>query len=162
MKNKSSIIKYVLLGIGALVLLAFPLVAPNRYQVHIVNMAGLWILMSLGLNLTMGYCGQINLALGAFMGVGAYTAALLNTRLGMPFWINLPLGMALAGITGALIALPMLKVRAHYLALVTIGLAETINIIIVNETWLTEGPIGISGIAMPNLFGIAIYGDERF
>src|SRR5512136_670937 len=162
MKNKSSIIKYVLLGIGALVLLAFPLVAPNRYQVHIVNMAGLWILMSLGLNLTMGYCGQINLALGAFMGVGAYTAALLNTRLGVPLWVNLPLGMLLAGVTGALIDLPMLKVKSHYLALITIGLAETINIILVNEVWLTGGPLGISAIQMPNLFGIALNVDERF
>jgi len=96
------------------------------------------------------------------MAVGAYTAALLNTRLGVPIWINLPLGMLLSGITGALIALPMLKVKSHYLALITIGLAETINIIIVNESWFTEGPIGISGIQMPTLFGIAINNDERF
>jgi branched-chain amino acid transport system permease protein len=162
MKNRSSIIKVILLGVVALVLLGFPLVAPNRYVVHIVNMAGLYILMSLGLNLAMGYCGQINLALGAFMAMGAYTAALLSTKLGSPIWINLPIGMVLGGVTGALIGLPMLKVKSHYLALVTIGLAETINIIIVNETWLTEGPLGISGIQMPNLFGIAIDGDERF
>ncbi len=160
--NRSSLIKYALWAVAVLVLIGFPLVAPNRYVVHIVNMAGLYVLISLGLNLAMGYCGQINLALGAFWGVGAYTAALLNTRLGLPIWINMPIGMVLAGIVGALIALPMLKVRSHYLALVTIGLAETINVIIVNETWLTEGPIGISGIAMPNLFGIAIDGDERF
>ncbi len=161
MKNRSSI-KILLLAIAAVALIAFPLVAPNRYVVHIVNMAGLYILLSLGLNIAMGYCGQINLALGAFWGVGAYTAAILNTRLGMPIWVNLPLGMLFAAITGALIALPMLKVRSHYLALVTIGLAETINIIIVNETWLTEGPLGISAIQMPNLFGIPIDGDERF
>ena len=162
MKSQSSIVKGILLSVAALVLLAFPLVAPTRYQVHIVNMAGLYILMSLGINLAMGYCGQINLALGAFMAMGAYTAALLNTRLGVPIWINMPLGMILAGITGALIALPMLKVKSHYLALVTIGLAETINIIIVNETWFTEGPLGISGIKMPDLFGIPIDGAERF
>ena len=162
MKNMSSIVKIILLVVVALILFAFPLLAPNRYIVHIVNMAGLYILISLGLNMAMGYCGQINLALGAFWAVGAYTAALLNTRLGMPIWVNMPVGMVLAGVTGALIALPMLKVRSHYLALVTIGLAETINIIIVNETWLTEGPLGISGIKMPNLFGIAIDGDERF
>ncbi len=162
MKSRSSIIKLGLLVLGALIVLGFPLVAPNRYVVHIVNMAGLYILISLGLNLAMGYCGQINLALGAFWGIGAYTAALLNTRLGMPIWINMPVGMLLSGITGALIALPMLKVRSHYLALVTIGLAETINVIIVNETWLTEGPIGVSGIQTPNLFGIAFDGDERF
>lgn len=162
MKSQSSIIKGILLVIAALVLLIFPLVAQTRYQVHVINMAGLYILMSLGINLAMGYCGQINLALGAFMAMGAYTAALLNTRLGVPIWINMPLGMILAGITGALIALPMLKVKSHYLALVTIGLAETINIIIVNETWLTEGPLGISGIKMPELFGIPLDGAERF
>ena len=162
MKNTSSTLKWILLGVGGLVLLAYPMVAPNRYTVHIVNMAGIWILMSLGLNLAMGYCGQINLAFGAFWGVGAYTAALLSTRFGVPIWINMPLGMLLAGVTGALIALPMLKVRSHYLALVTIGLAETINIIMVNEIWLTEGPLGISGIEMPTLFGIPIDGAERF
>src|SRR3990172_2216282 len=162
MKNQSRIIKGGLLAVGFVALLTFPLVAPNPYVVSVVNLAGLYILISLGLNLAMGYCGQINLALGAFWGVGAYTAALLNLRFGMPIWVNMPVGMVLAGITGALIALPMLKVRSHYLALVTIGLAETINIILVNETWLTEGPLGISGIQMPNLFGIAIDGAERF
>jgi branched-chain amino acid transport system permease protein len=162
MKNQSSIIKWVLLGVGAIVLLVFPLVAPNRYVVHVINMVGIYILMSLGLNICMGYTGQINLALGAFMAMGAYTAALLNTKLGVPIWINMPLGMILGGVTGALIALPMLKVKSHYLALVTIGLAETINIILVNETWLTGGPLGISGIQMPNLFGIPIDGDERY
>lgn len=162
MKNQSNILKGILLGVGALALIVFPLVAPNRYLVHIVNMCGIWVLMSLGLNLCMGYCGQINLALGAFWAMGAYTAALLNTRLGMPIWVNMPVGMVLAGVTGALIALPMLKVKSHYLALVTIGLAETINIILVNEAWLTEGPLGISGIQMPNLFGIPIDGAERF
>lgn len=162
MQNRSRIIKLGLAAVAILILIGFPLVAPNRYVVHIVNMAGLYVLLSLGLNICMGYCGQINLALGAFWGVGAYTAALLSTRLGVPIWINLPIGMILAGIVGALIALPMLKVRSHYLALVTIGLAETINVIIVNETWLTEGPLGISAIPMPNLFGIAIDGAERF
>jgi branched-chain amino acid transport system permease protein len=162
MMNRATVVKIVLLAVGSIALLTFPLVAPNRYVVHIVNMCGIWILMSLGLNLCMGYCGQINLALGAFWAVGAYTAALLNTHFGVPIWINMPLGMAFAGITGALIALPMLKVKSHYLALVTIGLAETINIILVNETWLTQGPLGISGIKMPDLFGIPIDGDERF
>ncbi len=162
MKTNPQTLKRILLGLGLLALLVFPLLARNAYQVGIVNMLGLYILMSLGLNLTQGYCGQINLALGAFMAVGAYTAALLNTRLGVPIWINLPLGMLLAGITGALIALPMLKVKSHYLALITIGLAETINIIIVNEAWFTEGPLGISRIQMPDLFGFPINTDQRF
>ncbi len=162
MMNQSNRLKVILLAVGAVVVIGFPLVAPNRYVVHIVNMACIWTLMSLGLNLCMGYCGQINLGLGAFWAMGAYTAALLNTRFGVPIWVNMPIGMVIAGIVAALIAVPMLKVKSHYLALVTIGLAETINIILVNETWLTEGPLGISGIKMPEFFGIPIDGDERF
>lgn len=160
--NQSKRLKLVVLAVGAIAVIVFPLVAPNSYVVHIVNMACIWTLMSLGLNICMGYCGQINLGLGAFWAMGAYTAALLNTRFGVPIWVNMPLGMVLAGVVAALIAVPMLKVKSHYLALVTIGLAETINIILVNETWLTEGPLGISGIKMPDLFGIPIDGDERF
>ena len=162
MKKNTVLNKRVVFGLVGVILLGFPLVAANRYQVHIVNMAGLYILMSLGLNMAMGYCGQINLALGAFWGVGAYTAALLNTHFGVSMWINLPIAMVFTGIVGALVALPMLKVKSHYLALVTIGLGETINIILVNETNLTGGPLGISGIQTPTFLGIPIDGDERF
>lgn len=151
-----------MLGAAAIVLLVFPFIAQNRYQVHIINMAGIYILMSLGLNLAMGYGGQFNLAMGALWGVGAYTAALLNTRLGVPFWLNLPAAMVTAGIFGALVGLPSLKVRSHYLAIVTIGLGEVINIILVNEDELTGGALGIPRIQMPNFFGIPIDNDERF
>lgn len=162
MKNKSRIIKWILLGAVLSVLLVFPLIAQNRYQVHIINMAGIYILISLGLNLAMGYAGQFNLAMGALWGVGAYTAALLNTKLGVPFWLNLPAAMIAAGIIGAIVGLPSLKVRSHYLAIVTIGLGEVINIILVNEDEVTGGALGIPRIAMPSLFGIPIDNDERF
>jgi branched-chain amino acid transport system permease protein len=140
----------------------FPLLAQNRYQVHIINMVGIYILISLGLNLAMGYAGQFNLAMGALWGVGAYTAALLNTRLGIPFWLNLPAAMIVAGAIGALVGLPSLKVRSHYLAIVTIGLGEVINIILVNEEELTGGALGIPRIQMPSFFGIPLNTDERF
>ena len=162
MKKRANIIKWVLLGAVGCILLAFPFIAKSRYQVHIINMAGIYILISLGLNLAMGYGGQFNLAMGALWGVGAYTAALLNTKLGIPFWLNLPAAMIVAGIFGAIVGLPSLKVRSHYLAIVTIGLGEVINIILVNEEELTGGALGIPRIAMPNLFGFPIDTDERF
>jgi branched-chain amino acid transport system permease protein len=136
MKKRSGIIKGIFLGVVGCVLLLFPSIAQNRYQIHIVNMAGIYILLSLGLNLAMGYAGQFNLAIGALWGVGAYTAALLNTRLGIPFWLNLPA--------------------------VTIGLGEVINIILVNQEELTGGALGIPRIQMPGFFGIPLNNEERF
>jgi branched-chain amino acid transport system permease protein len=162
MKKKSNMIKWILIGAVGIILLIFPSIAQNRYQVHIINMAGIYIIISLGLNLAMGYAGQFNLAMGALWGVGAYTAAILNTKLGFPFWINLPLSIISAGLIGALIGLPSLKVRSHYLAIVTIGLGVVINIILVQEEGLTGGALGISRIKMPNFFGVPIDSDERF
>jgi branched-chain amino acid transport system permease protein len=162
MKKRSGIIKGIFLGVVGCVLLLFPSIAQNRYQIHIVNMAGIYILLSLGLNLAMGYAGQFNLAIGALWGVGAYTAALLNTRLGIPFWLNLPAAMIATGIVGGLVGLPSLKVRSHYLAIVTIGLGEVINIILVNQEELTGGALGIPRIQMPGFFGIPLNNEERF
>jgi branched-chain amino acid transport system permease protein len=74
MKKLSSILKWILIGVVACFLLVFPYIAKNRYQVHVVNNIGIWLMLSLGLNIAMGYAGQFNLALGALWGVGAYTA----------------------------------------------------------------------------------------
>jgi len=143
-------------------LLVFPFVAQNRYQVHIINTVGIYILLSLGLNIAMGFAGQFNLAMGALWGVGAYTAAILNTRLGVPFWLNLPASMVVAGAMGAIVGMPSFKVRSHYLAIVTIGLGEVINIFLVNVQGFTGGPDGISRIKMPTFFGLLINNDERY
>ena len=162
MKKKSSILKWILIGAVACLLLAFPAFAKSSYQVHIVNNIGIWILLSLGLNIAMGYGGQFNLALGALWGVGAYTAALLQTRLGVPFWINLPLGIIAGAIMSAFVGLPSFKVRSHYLAIVTIGLGEVINLFLVNQDELTGGALGINRIKPPSLFGFPIDTNERF
>jgi ABC-type branched-subunit amino acid transport system permease subunit len=161
-KKKPSRAKVAALVAVGCVLLAFPFLAQNRYQVHVINTAGIYILISLGLNVAMGYAGQFNLAMGALWGVGAYTAAILNTRLGIPFWLNLPAAMVAAGVMGAIVGLPSFKVRSHYLAIVTIGLGEVINIVLVNEQRLTGGADGITRIQMPNFFGIPLNTDERY
>jgi branched-chain amino acid transport system permease protein len=160
--KQTSIMRWVLYGVAGLALLVFPFLASNRYQVHIINMAGIYILISLGLNLAMGYAGQFNLAMGALWGVGAYTAAILNTRLGVPFWLNLPAAIVVTGLVGALVGLPSLKVRSHYLAIVTIGLGEVINILLVQQEPLTGGALGIGSIQMPSFFGIPLNNDERY
>jgi branched-chain amino acid transport system permease protein len=152
----------ILFGVVGCVLLIFPFIAKDTYQVHIINTVGIYILISLGLNLAMGYAGQFNLAMGPLWGVGAYTAAILNTKFGIPFWLNLPAAMITAGLMGALVGLPSLKVRSHYLAIVTIGLGVVINLILLNGGSLTGGALGIPRIQMPNFFGIPINSDQRY
>jgi branched-chain amino acid transport system permease protein len=162
MKRIPSILKWVFFGVTAIVLLVFPAIAKNRYQVHVVNNIGIWLLLSFGLNIAMGYAGQFNLALGALWGAGAYTAALLQTRLGVPFWINVPVSVAVAAVLAAFVGLPSFKVRSHYLALVTIALGEAMNLVLVNEDKITGGALGINRIKMPTLFGFPINTDERY
>ena len=162
MKKISSILKWILIGAVACLLLAFPWIAKNRYQVHVVNNIGIWILLALGLNIAMGYAGQFNLALGALWGAGAYTAALLLTNWGVPFWINLPLSIIVAAILAGFVGLPSFKVRSHYLALVTIALGEAMNLVLVNEDQITGGALGINRIPMPNIFGFPLNTDERY
>jgi branched-chain amino acid transport system permease protein len=162
MKKILSILKWILIGVVACLLLVFPAIAKNRYQVHVVNNIGIWLLLSLGLNIAMGYAGQFNLALGALWGAGAYTAALLLTNWGVPFWINLPLSIIVAAILAAFVGLPSFKVRSHYLALVTIALGEAMNLVLVNEDKITGGALGINRIPMPKFFGFPINTDERY
>lgn len=162
MKKLPKVLKIIIFSLFAALLLILPMIAKSRYQVHIVNMVGIYILLSMGLNIAMGYAGQFNLAMGALWAIGAYTAGLLNSRLGLPLWATLPCAIIAGGLVGGFVGLPSLKVRAHYLSIVTIGLNEIINIILVNETNLTGGVDGISRIKMPNLFGIAIDTDEKY
>jgi branched-chain amino acid transport system permease protein len=123
---------------------------------HLVNMVGIYMLLSLGLNLAMGYCGQFNLALAAFWGVGAYVSTLLSVDWGVNFWVALPISGLVAAFLAGLVGLPSLKVRSHYLAIVTIGLGEIINLVLVNEREITRGAIGISHVPAPRIFGFEL------
>lgn len=162
MMKVSRILKWAFFAVAACLLLVFPAIAKNRYQVHVVNNIGIWLMLSFGLNIAMGYAGQFNLALGALWGAGAYTAALLLTNFGVPFWINLPLATIVGAVLAAFVGLPSFKVRSHYLALVTIALGEAMNLVLVNEDQITGGALGINRIPMPSLFGFQINTDERY
>lgn len=162
MKTRTNVLKVVALLVGLAILLALPRIAKNDYQIRILNLVGIYILISLGLNIAMGYCGQINLAVGALWGVGAYTAALLNVNYGWSFWLTTLAAILVSGIIGAIVALPSLKVRSHYLAIVTLGLGEVINIILVNEERITLGAMGVPGIRHPSLFGMALNNDLKY
>jgi branched-chain amino acid transport system permease protein len=110
--------------------------------------AGLYALMALGVNLTWGMTGMVNLGLAGFFAVGAYTTALL-TKSGAAIPAGILAGGVVAAATGALVALITARLRADYLAIVTLGFSESIRIVASNEIWLTNGSDGIAGIPGP-------------
>lgn len=147
--------------VGAGLFLA-PFVAGSGYRVHVLNMIGIYCILALGLNLSMGFCGQFNLAMGAFYGVGAYTSTLLSLRLHFPFLLAFLSAAIVCAAVAAAVGLPSLKVQSHYLAIITIGLGQLINMVLVNWEALTGGPIGITGVPAASLPGFVFDSEGRY
>jgi len=93
--------------IGAAVLI-LPFLLPNNYIIQIVNMIGIFAIVGTGVNILTGYTGQLSLGQAAFYGIGAYTTALLNTKLGLPFLVVLPISMLVTALFGVVLAIPAL------------------------------------------------------
>ena len=133
--------------------LAFPLVF-STYQTNIMISALIYVTLGLGLNITVGLVGLLELGYVAYYAVGAYTYGLLHAYLGWGFWAALPAGALTGAATGALLGYPVLRLRGDYLAIVTLGFASIIKIILENWSSLTFGPKGVANIPHPGLFGI--------
>ena len=117
-------------------------------------MSGIYIILALSLNLLLGYAGLFSVGHGAFYGIGAYTAAILATKLFFPFWAELLTAACVAGFFGFLIGFPTLRLRGDYLALSTFGFAVILYTIFNNWYGLTRGPLGIRGIPTVAFFGL--------
>jgi branched-chain amino acid transport system permease protein len=135
-----------------LLLLCLPF-RSNPYSVSIYTTALIYITLGLGLNIVVGVSGLLNLGYVAFYAIGAYTYALLNTHFGLGFWVCLPLGALAATLLGFLLGLPILRVSGDYLAIVTLGFAEIVRLVLDNLKF-TNGPRGIPHIAHPGFFGL--------
>lgn len=146
----ANIIKKVLFGA---ILAMIPLLIPNAYIMQLVINILIYTILAMGLNLLTGFTGILSLGHAAFFGIGAYTAAILNTRLELPFIVTLLCAIIVAGISGAILAVPALRVKGSYLVLLTIGFGEVVRLLLVNWIDLTRGPSGIVGIDYPD-FGI--------
>jgi branched-chain amino acid transport system permease protein len=147
----------------AAVLAALPLIFPGNYYVIVVGAsAGLFAILAVGLNLLMGYAGQISLGHAAFFGLGAYASAILTSRHGWNPWLALGAGLVVTGLIAYLIARPVLRLKGHYLAMATLGFGIIVHILLVQTGGLTGGPDGIGGIPPLSLFGWAIDTDERW
>src|SRR6185436_17350746 len=150
----------LLLVAAALVALPFVLASVGTAWVRITNLAILFIFLSLGLNIVVGFAGLLDLGYIAFYAVGAYTYALLASPhfgLHLPFWVILPIGAGVACLFGVLLGAPTLKLRGDYLAIVTLGFGEIVRIFLNNLSQpvnITRGPQGIAGIDPVRIGGI--------
>jgi branched-chain amino acid transport system permease protein len=122
------------------------------YGIYLLSMWAVTAIAASGLNLTLGYAGQISLAQGAFVGIGAYTEALL-AQSGWPYPIAFLAAGALSFAIGWGLGYPALRVQHHYLAFVTLAFSTLVFLVLRNEQWLTNGIYGISGIGRPEIAG---------
>ncbi len=126
------------------------------YIIDVVINSGIYIILALGLNIVVGFAGLLNLGFVAFYAIGAYSYALINTKLGLGFWSAMPVSVLLTMLSGFLLAVPALRLRGDYLALVTLGFGEIVRLVLNNWDSFTKGPNGISGIMPPYIFNISL------
>ncbi|SAK48750.1 ABC transporter-like protein [Caballeronia catudaia] len=129
--------------IGLAALMIFPVVSGNPYYIHLVETIMIYAILLFGLDIVVGYTGQVSLGHAGLFGVGAYTAGVLFSKLGMPFYVTAPLAILVTAAFGAILALPALRVSGPYLAMVTLAFGTIIQILINEMDFLTNGPMGL-------------------
>jgi branched-chain amino acid transport system permease protein len=142
-----------LIGVVAAAAILMPFVS-EMYQVTIWVFALIYVVLGLGLNITVGLAGLLDLGYVAFFGIGAYTYAILNTRFDLDFWLCLPIGGLVGALLGIILGFPILRLRGDYLAIVTLGFGSIAKIVYENWEGVFNGAKGIGKIARPGLFGI--------
>lgn len=125
----------------------------GAYYLNVGVIVGVYIILSLGLNITIGLAGQPSLGHGAFWAIGSYSSALFATALGLSFWLALPASVIFTFFMGVILGLPSIRVKEDFLVIVTLGLTLVVNSV-AQYLPLTGGALGISNIPRPALFGI--------
>jgi len=145
----------------AVVVLVIAVFMDDDYYYTLLNFIGIHTLLVVGLNLLLGYAGQISLGHAAFFGLGAYTSGILTATCGVDPWLAVAAGLAVSGLAAFLIGIPALKLRGYYLAMATLGFGIIVYIILNEADGLTGGPSGLSGIPSLSLAGFALNTPRR-
>lgn len=152
----------LLVWLAAAVAALAPLGFPNPYGLGLLNLIGVYTVAVLGLNLFIGFAGQISLGHAAFFGLGAYGSALLTVNAGLSPWPAMVLTAMAVGVTALVIGLPTLRLHGHYLAMATLGFNYIVHLVLVQWDRVTGGPSGISGVPPLTLAGWRIDGEAAF
>ncbi|NQU77276.1 branched-chain amino acid ABC transporter permease [Candidatus Falkowbacteria bacterium] len=134
---------------------------PSAYIIHLLILVGIYLILTISLQLSVGFTGLLNLGHIAFYAIGAYTAALLALA-GWPFWLCILLAGLVAMLFGFILSIPTNKLKGDYLALATLGFSFLIYAVALNWSGLTRGPLGLPGIPRPEIFGFVFSGNTSF
>ncbi|MEO8715396.1 MAG: branched-chain amino acid ABC transporter permease [Acetobacteraceae bacterium] len=148
---ESPAMRWAALALLLVVTVLIPAFADN-YVLEVLTNAWLYVVLCLGLNIVVGYAGLLDLGYAAFFAVGAYATGILTARLGIDFWLTIPIAVLCALCAGVIVGGPTLRLRSDYLAIVTLGFGEIVRITARNLS-ITGGASGLVGINRPSLFG---------
>jgi branched-chain amino acid transport system permease protein len=148
------------LALFAVAVLAFPWFA-SPYWLNLANQIAIATTGALGLNILVGYTGQISMGQGAFMAVGAYSAGIFTARMGIPFWLSIPLAALVTALVGLVFGLPSLRLKGLYLAIATLAAQQIVEWLVTHWTGLTGGTEALV-VPAPMLFGTRVNTDFRF
>src|SRR5215470_17703184 len=143
----------------AAIVLLFTVVLPlslHEYYLSVINLALIAVVGALGLNILVGYTGQISVGHAAFMSVGAYTAANLAVHLHLPFWVTLPAGGLMAALIGGIVGIPSLRIKGLYLAIATLAAQLIIEWTINHVSWISGGVQATIEVPRPSVFGVPL------
>jgi branched-chain amino acid transport system permease protein len=127
----------------------------NEYYVYLANKICIFILLTVGLNIVKGFCGQVTVGHIGLYAIGAVTSAVLSTKFGVPFWLTFPAAILATGLAGIIVGVPSLRLEGAYLALATLGLGESVRIMISVTPYLGSST-GLGGIVPPDFFGYSL------
>jgi branched-chain amino acid transport system permease protein len=144
-----------LAAVGFFALLLVPLITSNPYYIHLIETIMIYSILLFGLDIVVGYTGQVSLGHSGLFGIGAYTVGVLFLKFHAPLWLILPLSIVVTAFFGAVLALPALRVTGPYLAMVTLAFGTIIQILINEMTFMTEGPMGIK-VSKPMIAGFKL------
>lgn len=140
---------------------AFPLVTPNTYFLTVMTLAFIYAIATLGLNLITGYTGQLNLAHGGFMAIGAYTLGILTVDHQVPFWLAFAMSGVVCMIIGGVVGVVSLRLKGHYFSIFTLCIGYIIYLVIEKWESLTHGTVGLIGIPVPAAIGPLTFDDVQ-
>lgn len=153
-KNKK--LKFPLILIMTLLVISLPKIGFSSFVIRVFTMIALYSILGLSLNLITGYTGQVSIGHAGFCAIGGYTSALLNVNFGMNFILSAILAMIVTGLCGLLLGGPTLRLSGTYLTIATLGFGEIVRMVALNWESLTGGPLGVSNITRPVIFGIEL------
>lgn len=133
----------------------FPQLVDNKYFLHVANLSMMFAMLTLSLNILSGCTGLMSVGHIAFYGIGAYTSAILTTKLGLPILVGILMAGVVSALASLLLGLPTMRLRGMYFSVATLAFGEVIYQVFINWTGVTEGTKGIKGVPAPEFFGVS-------